>query len=155
MPDVKAAGSVAAKRYKEHSRIAEAKRLFQRIYGKKIDDNYNGFNLATEADQFIQNENLNINVFAYETATETTTETTAEQSANSSANQGSYYLWKQYRRNEQNEQTKDFNALLITDIINEIETAHVFYINDVEALTGLKYCPICGLQVSSGAWSRG
>ncbi|KAA6370634.1 MAG: hypothetical protein EZS28_033840 [Streblomastix strix] len=41
MPDIKAEGSVAAKRYKEHSRIAEAKRLFQRIYGKKIDDNYN------------------------------------------------------------------------------------------------------------------
>ncbi|KAA6364532.1 MAG: hypothetical protein EZS28_039941, partial [Streblomastix strix] len=43
MPDIKAEGSVAAKRYKEHSRIAEAKRLFQRIYGKKIDDNYNGY----------------------------------------------------------------------------------------------------------------
>ncbi|KAA6370165.1 MAG: hypothetical protein EZS28_034308 [Streblomastix strix] len=42
MPDIKAEGSVAAKRYKEYSRIAEAKRLFQRIYGKKIDDNYNG-----------------------------------------------------------------------------------------------------------------
>ncbi|KAA6390130.1 MAG: hypothetical protein EZS28_014343 [Streblomastix strix] len=39
--DIKAEGSaIAAKRYKEHSRIAEAKRLFQRIYGKKIDDNY-------------------------------------------------------------------------------------------------------------------
>ncbi|KAA6400343.1 MAG: hypothetical protein EZS28_004133 [Streblomastix strix] len=65
--DVAADGSaIAAKRYKEHSRIAEAKRLFQRISGKKIDDNYQ--------------------------ATETTTET----------NQGSYYLWKQYRRIEQN-----------------------------------------------------
>ncbi|KAA6366550.1 MAG: hypothetical protein EZS28_037923 [Streblomastix strix] len=177
MPDIKAEGSVAAKRYKEHSRIAEAKRLFQRIYGKKIDDNYNGFNFSTEADQFIQNENLNINVFAYEETTATSTAT----------NSGSYYLWKQYRRNEQNEQTKDFNVLLITDTINELQTAHVFYVNDVEALTGLKYCPICGvqayktrdsnlqsklkrhiqkcqknggkiikkLQVSSGAWSRG
>ncbi|KAA6361647.1 MAG: hypothetical protein EZS28_042826 [Streblomastix strix] len=44
MPDIKAEGSVTAKRYKEHSRIAEAKRQFQRIYGKKIDDNYNGGN---------------------------------------------------------------------------------------------------------------
>ncbi|KAA6375309.1 MAG: hypothetical protein EZS28_029165 [Streblomastix strix] len=44
MPDIKAEGSVAAKRYKEHSRIAEAKRLFQRIHGKRIDDNYNGNN---------------------------------------------------------------------------------------------------------------
>ncbi|KAA6395560.1 MAG: hypothetical protein EZS28_008912 [Streblomastix strix] len=52
MPDIKAEGSVAAKRYKEHSRIAEAKRLFQRIYGKKIDDNYQGFNFATEADYY-------------------------------------------------------------------------------------------------------
>ncbi|KAA6368575.1 MAG: hypothetical protein EZS28_035898, partial [Streblomastix strix] len=144
MPDIKTEDSVAAKRYKEHSRIAVAKQLFQRINGKKIDYNYEGFNFATEADQFMQNENLNTNVFAYETVTETTTETTAEQSANSSANQGSYYLWKQYRGNEQNEQTKDFNVLLITDTINELETAHVFYINDVEALTGLKYCPICG-----------
>ncbi|KAA6354866.1 MAG: hypothetical protein EZS28_049607 [Streblomastix strix] len=153
MPDIKADvaadGSViAAKRYKEHSRIAEAKRLFQRIYGKKIDDNYNGFNFTTEADQFIQNENLNINVFAYE-------ETTAETGSSSGGSSSSYYLWKQYRRKEQNEQTKDFNVLLITDTINELQTAHVFYINDVEALMGLKYCPICGLQVSSGTWSRG
>ncbi|KAA6373992.1 MAG: hypothetical protein EZS28_030480 [Streblomastix strix] len=44
MRDIKAEGSVSAKRYKEHSRIAEAKRLFQRIYGKEIDDNYNGNN---------------------------------------------------------------------------------------------------------------
>ncbi|KAA6374819.1 MAG: hypothetical protein EZS28_029654 [Streblomastix strix] len=42
--DVAADGSaIADKRYKEHSRIAEAKRLFQRIYGKKIDDNYNSY----------------------------------------------------------------------------------------------------------------
>ncbi|KAA6369348.1 MAG: hypothetical protein EZS28_035124, partial [Streblomastix strix] len=127
MPDIKAEGSVAAKRYKEHSRIAEAKRQFQRIYGKKIDDNYNGFNFATEADQFVQNENLNINVFAYEDSTATSTA--------GPANSGSYYLWKQYRRNELNEQTKDFNVFLITDTINELQRAHVFYINDVEALT--------------------
>ncbi|KAA6383253.1 MAG: hypothetical protein EZS28_021220 [Streblomastix strix] len=44
MPDIKAEGSVGAKRYMEHSRIAEAKRLFQRICGKKIDHNYNGNN---------------------------------------------------------------------------------------------------------------
>ncbi|KAA6402853.1 MAG: hypothetical protein EZS28_001620 [Streblomastix strix] len=44
MPDIKAEGSVAAKRHKEHSRIAETKRLFQRINGKKIGDNYNGYN---------------------------------------------------------------------------------------------------------------
>ncbi|KAA6403099.1 MAG: hypothetical protein EZS28_001377 [Streblomastix strix] len=142
MPDIKAevaadSSAIAAKCFKEHSRITESKRLFQRIYGKKIDDNYNGFNFATEADQFIQNENLNINVCAYEETTATSTTT----------NSGSYYLWKQYRRNEQNEQTKDFNVLLITDTINEIQTAQVFYINDVEALTGLKYCPICGVQL--------
>ncbi|KAA6353767.1 MAG: hypothetical protein EZS28_050706, partial [Streblomastix strix] len=39
MPDIKAdvaadGSAIAAKRYKEHSHIAEAKRLFQRIYGK-------------------------------------------------------------------------------------------------------------------------
>ncbi|KAA6378633.1 MAG: hypothetical protein EZS28_025840 [Streblomastix strix] len=143
MPDIKAdvaadGSAIVAKRYKEHSRIAEAKRLFQRIYGKKIDDNYQGFNFSTEADQFIQNENLNINVFAYEETTATST--------TAPANSGSYYLWKQYRRNEQNEQTKDFNVLLITDTINELQMAHVFYINDVEALTGLKYYPFCGMQ---------
>ncbi|KAA6397384.1 MAG: hypothetical protein EZS28_007089 [Streblomastix strix] len=87
MPDVKAdiaadGFAIDAKRYKEYSRIAEAKRLFQRIYSKKIDDNYNGFNLATEANQFIQNKNLNINVFAYEYSTATST----------AANYGSYYL---------------------------------------------------------------
>ncbi|KAA6369370.1 MAG: hypothetical protein EZS28_035103, partial [Streblomastix strix] len=38
MPDIKAEGSVAAKRYKEHSRIAEAKRLFQKIYARKVID---------------------------------------------------------------------------------------------------------------------
>ncbi|KAA6353113.1 MAG: hypothetical protein EZS28_051360, partial [Streblomastix strix] len=151
MPDIKAdvaaesldgpvgtGSAIVAKRYKEHSRIAEAKRLFQRIYGKKIDDNYQGFNFSTEADQFIQNENLNINVFAYEETTATST--------TAPANSGSYYLWKQYRRNEQNELNKDFNVLLITDTINELYTAHVFYINDAEALTGLKYCRICGVQ---------
>ncbi|KAA6404073.1 MAG: hypothetical protein EZS28_000404 [Streblomastix strix] len=69
LPDIKAKGSVAAKRYKEQSRIAEAKRLFQRIYGKKIDENYQKFNFATEADQFVQNDNLNINVFDYEDTT--------------------------------------------------------------------------------------
>ncbi|KAA6353591.1 MAG: hypothetical protein EZS28_050882 [Streblomastix strix] len=41
MPDIKAVvaaygSAITAKRYKEHSRIAEAKRLFQRIYGKKF-----------------------------------------------------------------------------------------------------------------------
>ncbi|KAA6397550.1 MAG: hypothetical protein EZS28_006919 [Streblomastix strix] len=92
MPDIKAdvaadGSAIAAKRYKEHSRIAEAKRLFQWIYGKKIEDNYQGFNFSTEADQFIQNENLNNNVFTYE-------ETTAISTA---TNSGSYYLWKQYR----------------------------------------------------------
>ncbi|KAA6392587.1 MAG: hypothetical protein EZS28_011887 [Streblomastix strix] len=188
MPDIKAdvaadGSTIAAKRYKERSRIAEAKRLFQRICGKKIDDNYQSFNFSKETDQFIQNENLNINVFAYET----TAETIAATSTTAPANSGSYYLWKQYRRNKQNEQTKDFNVLLITDTINKLQTAHVFYINDVEAVTGLKYCPICGgqayktrdsniqsklkrhiqkcqkngrkiikkLQVSFGAWSRG
>ncbi|KAA6368980.1 MAG: hypothetical protein EZS28_035493, partial [Streblomastix strix] len=45
MPDIKAdvaadGSAIAAKHYKEHSRIAEAKRLFQGIYGKEIDDNY-------------------------------------------------------------------------------------------------------------------
>ncbi|KAA6373445.1 MAG: hypothetical protein EZS28_031028 [Streblomastix strix] len=140
MPDIKAdvaadGSAIAAKRYKEHSQIAEAKRIFQRIYGKKIDDNYQGFNFSTEADQFIQNENLNINVFAYE-----------KTAADTGSSSNSYYLWKQYRRNEQNEQTKDFNVLLISDTINELQAAHVFYINDIEALTGLKYCPICGVQ---------
>ncbi|KAA6382448.1 MAG: hypothetical protein EZS28_022024, partial [Streblomastix strix] len=38
MPDIKADGSVVAKRYKEHSRIAEAKRIFQRIYVRKVID---------------------------------------------------------------------------------------------------------------------
>ncbi|KAA6386598.1 MAG: hypothetical protein EZS28_017875 [Streblomastix strix] len=42
MPDIMADGSVAAMRYKEHSQIADAKRLFQRIYGKKTGDNYQG-----------------------------------------------------------------------------------------------------------------
>ncbi|KAA6403917.1 MAG: hypothetical protein EZS28_000555 [Streblomastix strix] len=61
--DIAADGSaIAAKRYKEHS----------------------------QADYFVQNENLNVSVFAYE-------ETTATASATSMAtNQGSYYLWKQY-----------------------------------------------------------
>ncbi|KAA6374972.1 MAG: hypothetical protein EZS28_029501 [Streblomastix strix] len=41
MPDIKAdvaadGSAIAAKRYKEHLRIAEAKRLFQRIYGKQL-----------------------------------------------------------------------------------------------------------------------
>ncbi|KAA6364601.1 MAG: hypothetical protein EZS28_039872 [Streblomastix strix] len=58
MPDIKAdvaadGSAIAAKRYKEHSRIAEAKRLFQRIYGKKIDDNYNG-NCNLNGNQFRQ-----------------------------------------------------------------------------------------------------
>ncbi|KAA6392440.1 MAG: hypothetical protein EZS28_012035 [Streblomastix strix] len=39
-PDIKADGSVGAKRYKDHLRIAEAKRLFQRIYDKKFDGSH-------------------------------------------------------------------------------------------------------------------
>ncbi|KAA6377038.1 MAG: hypothetical protein EZS28_027437 [Streblomastix strix] len=35
MPDIKAEGSVAAKRYKENSRIAEAKRLFKESMARK------------------------------------------------------------------------------------------------------------------------
>ncbi|KAA6401548.1 MAG: hypothetical protein EZS28_002929 [Streblomastix strix] len=57
MPDIKAdvaanSSSIAAKRYKEHSRIAEAKRQFQRIQGMKIDDNYQGINFSTEQINF-------------------------------------------------------------------------------------------------------
>ncbi|KAA6399573.1 MAG: hypothetical protein EZS28_004895 [Streblomastix strix] len=38
MPDIKVEGLVTAKGFKEHSRIAEAKRLFQRIYARKVID---------------------------------------------------------------------------------------------------------------------
>ncbi|KAA6381592.1 MAG: hypothetical protein EZS28_022882 [Streblomastix strix] len=80
--DIKEDGAVAAKCYMEHSRIVEAKRIFQRIYGKKIVVNYQGFNFATEAEQFVLNENLNIIVFAYEEI--------AAISNDSTVNSGSY-----------------------------------------------------------------
>ncbi|KAA6385792.1 MAG: hypothetical protein EZS28_018678, partial [Streblomastix strix] len=48
------------KRWKDGSRIAEGKRIFKRIYGKEFDDSYQGFNFATDIDEFIDKEQINV-----------------------------------------------------------------------------------------------
>ncbi|KAA6393776.1 MAG: hypothetical protein EZS28_010695 [Streblomastix strix] len=111
------------KRWKDSSRIAEGKRIFKRIYGKEFDESYQGFNLATDIDQFIDKEQINVHVFTYGDK---------DQSP-------SYYAIHHYQRLSL---IRDFNVLLINNGVN----AHILYVSDVQALTGYRYCDICKLQ---------
>ncbi|KAA6389011.1 MAG: hypothetical protein EZS28_015460 [Streblomastix strix] len=53
------------KRWKDCSRIAKGKRIFKRIYGKEFDDLYKGFKFATDIDEFIEKEQINVHMFTY------------------------------------------------------------------------------------------
>ncbi|KAA6360308.1 MAG: hypothetical protein EZS28_044165, partial [Streblomastix strix] len=111
------------KRLKDCSRIAEWKRIFKRIYGKEFDDLYQGFNFATDIEQFIDSEQINVHVFTYGYK---------DQSP-------SYYAIHHYKCDTSE---RDFNVLLINNGVN----AHILYVCDVQALTGYRYCDICKLQ---------
>ncbi|KAA6401879.1 MAG: hypothetical protein EZS28_002597 [Streblomastix strix] len=111
------------KRWKDGSRIAEGKRIFKRIYGKEFDDSYQGFNFATDVDEFIDKEQVNVHVFTY----------------GDNEKQQNYYAIHHYQRPTS---TRDFNVLLMNNGVN----AHLLYVSDVQALTGYRYCDICKLQ---------
>ncbi|KAA6374941.1 MAG: hypothetical protein EZS28_029532 [Streblomastix strix] len=112
------------KRWKDCSRIAEGKRIFKRIYGKEFDDLYQGFNFATDIDEFIEKEQINVRVFTYGDK---------DQSPN-------YYAIHHYQNPSS---IRDFNVFIIKYGVNAL----ILYVSDVQALIGYHYCDICKLQV--------
>ncbi|KAA6387051.1 MAG: hypothetical protein EZS28_017423 [Streblomastix strix] len=109
------------KRWKDCSRIAEAKRIFSRVNGVEFRDNYQGFYFVGDIDNFINKEYINVHMYIFED------------------NSPHYELTQNYLVNYSD---KQFNILFINDGIN----AHIMYISDVEALTGFRYCNICHKQ---------
>ncbi|KAA6362776.1 MAG: hypothetical protein EZS28_041697, partial [Streblomastix strix] len=109
------------KRWKDLSRIAEAKRLFKRVNGVEFRDNYQGFNFVSDIDNFINKEQINVHMYTYH------------------SDPSHYELTQNYTIDGSD---KQFNILFINDGIN----AHIMYISDVEALTGFRYCNICHRQ---------
>ncbi|KAA6365209.1 MAG: hypothetical protein EZS28_039265, partial [Streblomastix strix] len=109
------------KRWKDCSRIAEAKRAFSRVNGVEFRDNYQGFDFVNDIDNFINKEQINVHMYTY------------------SDSPPRYEKTQNYIVNGSD---KQFNILFINDGIN----AHIMYISDVEALTGFRYCNICHRQ---------
>ncbi|KAA6383949.1 MAG: hypothetical protein EZS28_020525 [Streblomastix strix] len=111
------------KRWKDCSRIAEGKRISKRTCRKKFDDLYYGFNFATDIDEFIEKEQINVHVCTY----------------GDKYQSPSYYAIHHYKCDTSD---RDFNVLLINNGVN----VHILYVSDVQALTGYRYCDICKLQ---------
>ncbi|KAA6372968.1 MAG: hypothetical protein EZS28_031503, partial [Streblomastix strix] len=109
------------KRWKDCSRIAEAKRIFQRVNGVEFRDNYQGFDFVGDIDNFIKKEQINVHMYTF------------------NSDPPHYELTQNYLVNGSD---KQFNILFINDGIN----ANIMYISDVEALTGFRYCNICHKQ---------
>ncbi|KAA6382637.1 MAG: hypothetical protein EZS28_021836 [Streblomastix strix] len=109
------------KRWKDCSRIAEAKRIFHRVNGVEFRDNYQGFDFFNDIDNFINKEQVNVHMYTY------------------SDSPPRYELLQNYTIDNKE---KQFNILFINDGNN----AHIMYISDVEALTGFRYCNICHRQ---------
>ncbi|KAA6320692.1 MAG: hypothetical protein EZS28_054650, partial [Streblomastix strix] len=109
------------KRWNDCSRIAEAKRIFQRVNGVEFRDNYQGFDFVGDIDNFIKKEQINVLMYTFE------------------SDPPHYELTQNYTANDSD---KHFNIQFINDGIN----AHIMYISDVEALTGFRYCNICHRQ---------
>ncbi|KAA6400266.1 MAG: hypothetical protein EZS28_004212 [Streblomastix strix] len=109
------------KRSKDCSRIAEAKRIFQRVNGVEFRDNYQGFDFVNDIDNFINKEQVNIYMYTY------------------SDSPPRYELLYNYAIDKKE---KQFNILFI----NEGTNVHTMYISDVEVLTGFRYCNICHRQ---------
>ncbi|KAA6388642.1 MAG: hypothetical protein EZS28_015831 [Streblomastix strix] len=109
------------KRWKDFSRITEAKRIFTRENGVEFRDNYQGFDFLGDIENFINKEQINVHMYTFED------------------NPPHYELTQNYLVNGSD---KQFNILFINDGIN----AHIMYISDVEALTGFRYCNICHRQ---------
>ncbi|KAA6388752.1 MAG: hypothetical protein EZS28_015720 [Streblomastix strix] len=105
------------KRWKDCSRIVEAKCIFQRVNGVEFRDNYQGFDFVGDIENFIKKEQINVHMYFYE------------------SDPPHYELTQNYLVNDSD---KQFNILFINDGIN----AHIMYISDVEALTGFRYCNI-------------
>ncbi|KAA6365736.1 MAG: hypothetical protein EZS28_038737, partial [Streblomastix strix] len=158
------------KRIKEHSREHIAKEHMAKFYELpyKTDDNefqkwlndFTGFDIETEIDEFVLREKINVNIYSYSVENQT------------------YYQSKVYKYNEDmNEaadessdesvkepvEVPDFNVL-IDEAQNGERTPqeansisdnhqclagcsatliHAFYISNKETLTGLKFCPFC------------
>ncbi|KAA6387636.1 MAG: hypothetical protein EZS28_016838 [Streblomastix strix] len=109
------------KRWKDCSRIADAKRIFQRIVGQDFHDNYKGFDLVIDINNFTNKEQTSMHMYIYK-------------------NDPPHYEFTQnYLVNGSD---KQFNILFINDGVN----THIMYISDVEALTGFRYCNICNKQ---------
>ncbi|KAA6387899.1 MAG: hypothetical protein EZS28_016572, partial [Streblomastix strix] len=111
------------KRWKDCSRISEEKRIFNRIYGKEFDDLYQGFNFATDIDEFIEKEQIDMHVFTYGDKDQSPCQ----------------YAIHHYKCDTSE---RDFKIHLLNNRVN----AHIFYVSDVQALTGYRYCDICKLQ---------
>ncbi|KAA6354965.1 MAG: hypothetical protein EZS28_049508, partial [Streblomastix strix] len=50
------------KRWKDSSRIAEAKRIFNRVLGQEFHDSYIGFDFVNEINNFINKEQINVHI---------------------------------------------------------------------------------------------
>ncbi|KAA6370667.1 MAG: hypothetical protein EZS28_033806, partial [Streblomastix strix] len=109
------------KRWKDCSRIVEAKRIFHRVNGVEFRDNYQGFDFVNDINNFINKEQVNMHMYTY------------------SDSPPRYELLQNYTIDNKE---KQFNILFINDGIN----VHIMYISDVEALTGFRYCNICHRQ---------
>ncbi|KAA6359550.1 MAG: hypothetical protein EZS28_044923, partial [Streblomastix strix] len=108
-------------RWKDCSRIAEAKRIFSKVNEVEFRDNYQGFDFVGDIDNFINKEQINVHIYTYE------------------SDPPHYELTQNYIVIGSD---KQFNILFINDGIN----AHIMYISDVEALTGFRYSNICHMQ---------
>ncbi|KAA6400470.1 MAG: hypothetical protein EZS28_004009 [Streblomastix strix] len=109
------------KRWKNCSRIAEAKGIFSRVNEVEFRENYQGFDFVADIDNFINNVQFNVHMCTFED------------------NPPHYELTQNYLVNDSD---KQFNILFINGAIN----AHIMYISDVEALTEFRYCNICHKQ---------
>ncbi|KAA6385875.1 MAG: hypothetical protein EZS28_018598 [Streblomastix strix] len=110
------------KRWKDSSRIVEAKRIINRVLRQEFHDNYKGFDFVNDFNNIIDKEQVNVHMYMYE------------------SDPPHYELTQNYLVNDSN---KQFNILFINDGIN----AYIMYISDVEALTRFQLnksepCPI-------------
>ncbi|KAA6378021.1 MAG: hypothetical protein EZS28_026455 [Streblomastix strix] len=109
------------KHWKDSSRIAEAKRIFQRFNGVEFRNNYQGFLFVNNIDSFINKEQINVHMYTYS---------------------DSPLLYQRTQNYHADGSGKQFNILFITDRIN----ADILCISDVEALTGFHCYNICHRQ---------
>ncbi|KAA6401708.1 MAG: hypothetical protein EZS28_002765 [Streblomastix strix] len=149
---------------KEHSRELMAKEHMAKFYELpyETDDNefqkwlndFTGFDIETEIDEFVLREKINVNIYSYSVESQT------------------YHQSKVYKHNEDvneaadesNDETvnepvvvPDFNVVIdetspekaIQRLNDQAATlTQAFYISNKETLTGLKFCPFCTQKAS-------